>query len=212
MAKKKRQSHAADIEKVRGHVGRPRTLTDETRRRLFLKHFDEGYSATDIWRRNRDVMSARTVQRLVQEFHANLDWRTARYPVRQRNAASRDLVLQVLKRVVDANPAMYLDEIQRELRKEKITVHVSTICRYLHAPAPRGLGYTLLVLERRALEKSYTERKRFLDLMKTGMYPVKQMIFVDECHKSKYSRDCPSPTFLCCSPFQGMQPECESTV
>ncbi len=38
---------------------------------------------------------------------------------------------------------------------------------YLHAPALRGLGYSLLVLEHRAINKDYGERKRFLDAMAT---------------------------------------------
>ena len=49
----------------------------------------------------------------------------------------------------------------------KIRIHISTICRYLHAPEPRGLGYSLLVLEHRAMSKNYGERKRFLDAMAT---------------------------------------------
>jgi hypothetical protein len=77
-------------------------------------------------------------------------------------------VLEVLRRVVDERPAAYLDEIQRELREVyKIRIHISTICRYLHAPALRGLGYSLLVLEHRAINKDYGERKRFLDAMAT---------------------------------------------
>ena len=77
-------------------------------------------------------------------------------------------MLEVLRRVVDERPAAYLDEIQRELREVyKIRIHISPICRYLHAPEPRGLGYSLLVLEHRAMSKNYGERKRFLDAMAT---------------------------------------------
>jgi hypothetical protein len=77
-------------------------------------------------------------------------------------------VLEVLRRVVDERPAAYLDEIQRELREVyKIRIHIFPICRYLHAPEPRGLGYSLLVLEHRAMNKDYGERKRFLDAMAT---------------------------------------------
>ena len=123
---------------------------------------------------------------MISDFHETMDWRRIRPPARQRNAGSHGWVLQVLKKVVDANPAAYLDEMQRELREVyKISLHISTICRYVHAPAPRGLGYSLLMLEHRAVEKNYTERMRFLDTMRSGAFPVEQMIFVDECHKSE---------------------------
>jgi hypothetical protein len=47
----------------------------------------------------------------------------------------------VLRRVVDERPAAYLDEIQRELREVyKIRIHISSICRYLHAPDREASG------------------------------------------------------------------------
>ena len=88
--------------------------------------------------------------------------------------------------MVDERPAAYLDEIQRELRVvHNIRLHTATICRYLHSPAPRGLGYSVLVLEHRAMNKYYSERKRFLEAMATKAFPVEQLIFVDEYHKSE---------------------------
>jgi hypothetical protein len=95
-------------------------------------------------------------------------------------------VLEVLRRVVDERPTANLDEIQRELCKVyKIHIHISTICRYLHSPAPRDLGYSLLVLEYWAMNKDYSECKLFLDSMATKLFPVEQLIFVDECHKNE---------------------------
>jgi hypothetical protein len=35
------------------------------------------------------------------------------------------------------------------------------------------------------MNKNYGERKRFLDAMATKVFPVEQLIFVDECHKSE---------------------------
>ena len=39
--------------------GRPAVVVDEVRQRLFNKHFDEGYSADDLWKQNRDCISKR---------------------------------------------------------------------------------------------------------------------------------------------------------
>jgi len=166
--------------------GRPAVVVDEVRQRLFNKHFDEGYSADDIWKQNPDFTSRRTAYRLVKDFQTTLDWRRSPPATRERSDGARRWVLEVLRRVVDERPAAYLDEIQRELREVyKMRIHVSPICRYLHAPEPRGLGYSLLVLEHRAMNKNYGERKRFLDAMATKVFPVEQLIFVDECHKSE---------------------------
>ena len=166
--------------------GRPTVVVDEVRRRLFNKHFDEGYSADDIWKQNRDFVSRRTAFRLVKDFQKTLDWRRSPPATRERSDGARRWVLEVLRRVVDERPAAYLDEIQRELRVvHNIRLHTATICRYLHSPAPRGLGYSLLVLEHRTMNKNYIERKRFLEAMATKAFPVEQLIFVDECHKSE---------------------------
>jgi hypothetical protein len=52
--------------------GRPAVVVDEVRQRLFNKHFDEGYSADDIWKQNRDCISKRTAQCLVKDFQTTL--------------------------------------------------------------------------------------------------------------------------------------------
>ena len=166
--------------------GRPRVISDEVRRRLFLKHFDEGYSAQDIFRQNKDVISKATAYRLVADFRKTHDWRPL---VRKRVRAnsSRAFVLASLAQCADRQPAAYLDELQRELRtRYQIRMSVSQICRSLHCPPPRGLGYSLQVLERRAIQKDYAERAKFLKSIESGFFPAQQMIFVDECHKSEW--------------------------
>ena len=137
---------------------------------------------------NRILTSSAGGQRIVWSKISKRRWiGVARHLLCENGSdGARRWVLEVLRRVVDERPAAYLDEIQRELRKVyKIRIHISTICRYLHSPAPRGLGYSLLVLEHRAMNKDYRERKRFLDAMATKVFPVDQLIFVDECHKSE---------------------------
>ena len=117
--------------------GRPAVVVDEVRQRLFNKHFDEGYSADDLWKQNRDCISKRTAQRLVKDFQTTLDWRRSPPATRERSDGARRWVLEVLRRVVDERPAAYLDEIQRELREVyQISIH-TTICRYLHARTER---------------------------------------------------------------------------
>ena len=94
--------------------GRPAVVVDEVRQRLFNKHFDEGYSADDLWKQNRDCISKRTAQRLVKDCQTTLDWRRSPPARRERSDGARRWVLEVLGRVVDERPAAYLDEIQRE--------------------------------------------------------------------------------------------------
>jgi hypothetical protein len=97
--------------------GRPAVVVDKVRQRLFNKHFDDWYSADDIWKQNRDCISKRTAQRLVKDFQTKLDWRRSPPARRERSDGARRWVLEVLRRVVDERPAAYLDEIQRELRE-----------------------------------------------------------------------------------------------
>ena len=168
----------------RVRAGRPSIVSDEVRRKLFKKHFDEGYSAEDIFRNNKDTIGRRTAYRLVADFKQNYDWRRVSRPQRVR-ASAHEWFLTILKQVIDARPSAYLDEIKRVLRVQyRTSLSTSSICRYVHAPAPRGLGYSLLVLERRAINKDYSERQRFLQMMASGQFPPEQLIFVDECHKS----------------------------
>ena len=63
--------------------------------------------------------------------------------------------------------------------------HLSLSARPSTESDQRGLGYSLIVLEHRAMNKDYGERKRSLDAMATKVFPVEQLIFVDECHKSE---------------------------
>ena len=91
-----------------------------------------------------------------------------------------------------ANPALFLDEMQAKLRKDvKLKVSVSFVCRYLHRAVPAGLGYTLQILERRALQKDYIERSNFLRIIDSVLYPSSQMIFVESESLA------PLQTYLC---------------
>ena len=169
----------------RVQAGRPSIVNDEVRRRLFKKHFDEGYSAEQIFRNNKDFISRSTAFRMIAEFKRNFDWRRDARPQRVRQPSTHEWLLKTLKQVIDERPAAYLDEIQRVMRTQhKAVMSTSSICRYIHAPAPRGLGYSLLVLERRAMNKNYIERQNFLAMMASGQFPPEQLIFMDECHKS----------------------------
>jgi transposase len=163
--------------KQRVRAGRPRVVSDEVRKRLFFKYFDEGYSADDIFRHNSDVISRATAFRLVADFRETHDWRSFVRRQRVRVNSARTFILSSLSKCIENRPAAFLDELQRELRNTyKIRISVSQICRYVHEPAPRGLGYSLQVLERRAIQKDYAERLRYLNTMASGMFPTSQLI------------------------------------
>jgi len=167
-------------------AGRPRLIGNELRRRLFVLHYEEGYTLKQVCELNKYMLKSRTVYRLFAEFSMNLDWRLDPPVQKDRSDSARDALLTALRTIVDANPSLFLDEIQAKLRMDfKLKVSVSSVCRYLHRAAPAGLGYTLQVLERRALQKDYIERSNFLRIIDSGLYPSAQMIFVDETHKSE---------------------------
>ena len=152
------------------------------RRLAYGLHFDHGLNAVEIQKTKLTCYSVRTVQLLLDEFRTNFQWQRpaeARGRVRVLNAEELD----ALRDIVEDNPALYLDEIKKELREEyKISASRSSICRAIHEPVSRGgLGLSLLVLETRALQQDHVERCRFQERLKRGDFEHKNVIVIDEC-------------------------------
>ena len=169
-------------------------LSLEGRRRVFRWYFDHGLSIGDIKRKldgcradgspieGEPFISRRTLQRLVKQFKETGDFAFSKR--KRRIDALSDDVIQAIKDVVDEEPSRYLDEMKERLyQKHKIRTSMATICRCIHAPAPHGLGYSRLVLQRSAIEKNHAERVAFRQLI-IGFDP-KQFIFFDEVHKGR---------------------------
>ena len=89
--------------------------------------------------------------------------------------------LDELRRIITEEPRLYFDEMRDALfvavgRK----YHATTICRALHAPPPRGLGFTRQVLQRRAREASEAEKALFLEAVRG--FEAKDFVWIDESH------------------------------
>jgi len=86
---------------------------------------------------NKYMLKSRTVYRLFAEFGMNLDWRLDPPVQKDRSDSARDALLTALRTIVDANPSLFLDEIQAKLRTDfKLKVSVSSVFRYLHRAVP----------------------------------------------------------------------------
>ena len=78
----------------------------------------------------------------------------------------------------------YLDEFHDRLNEyHGINMSVSAICRTIHAKAPHSLGFSRLVMERAAVQKSYAERRIFQELVQG--YDPRRLVFFDEVHKGR---------------------------
>lgn len=156
------------------------------RKTLFVKYFNHGCTRAELFQSSRAILSKRTLNRYIKQFEESFHWlpyEKSFKKVGQHKAGA----LRALKDIIDHNPALYLDEIRDKMRdQDGYSFHVSTICRMIHAkPELGGLGYSLLVLDRRACQKDTEERMNFLNQVQSGMYQHEQMIWIDECRKGR---------------------------
>ena len=115
-----------------------------------------------------------TVKRIVDHFKLSGCVSKKPYPTHR---AARKLILPaqllILQLVLD-QPAHYLDEIQRELKRLLlIDVDISTICRFLHK-----CGFTRQKLRTVALQQDQFLRQQFMCDM--SAYSTDMFIFIDE--------------------------------
>lgn len=97
-----------------------------------------------------------------------------------------DVDVQALKHIVDRRPQLYLDQMQRALRRVlDVTFNIRTIHRYLtKPPAQGGLGYSLKVLSYKAMQATAFDRKVYLGRLRQVTDPA-QLVFVDESSVGK---------------------------
>lgn len=90
-------------------------------------------------------------------------------------------VRQCLKRLVDDNPNLFLDEMQMGLKHEfNHRFTISTIHRVLTTHRRHGgLGYSLKLLTRRAVQACREERRLYLDRLRQ-VDDLRQFVFIDE--------------------------------
>jgi len=152
------------------------------RKIVYALHFDRGLDASAIQLCAMPTYGLRSVQQLLREFRTNFSWEQA---ARKRNKWRQrldDNQMALPKDIIDDDPALYLDEIKKEMKRaHRIDVGKSAICRAIHAPTSHGgLGYSLLVMETRAVQQDFAERARFRRRMEMGDFDHKNCVVIDE--------------------------------
>lgn len=181
-------------------------LSVQIQQRIYRAYFDEGLTLKELYVRycphsttkRGNLISPRTIRRLVHRFNTDHHWITEtpaqmakrKSKIRRRTSEKRftfgQQALAALRDIIDENAELYLGEIRRRLRKLGYNRTITHICRAIHRPEEHGgLGYSHLVMEQMAQQQNYEERVRFKQLLATGLFPVEQMIFIDETHKSR---------------------------
>ena len=128
-----------------------------------------------------------TIHRWANDFVVHGTWTRPKRERKRRSDKMSARDRRVLKSVVDAEPRLYLDEIQRQLRDHAASsgkkYAMSTIYRTLTDCSADGIGYSLTALRRKASLSSRRERERFLrGIAGIGAHCL---VFVDETHKDR---------------------------
>lgn len=163
-------------------------LGTKGRKRVWDAYFEEGVPKNEIFAgfSQARLMDRRTFDRLIAEFHRNYHWRKGCKQLRD-NHPEKVSALAALKEIIDDSPSQYLDEIRVKLRKRGHLRTEPAICQMVHAPVDEGgLGYSTLVLQRKAMQKCYRERLNFLQSLRSGLFQHKNMIWIDESYKRRH--------------------------
>ena len=149
----------------------PLPLSADLRWRIVWLHHYKEYSNQDI----ADLLyiHVTTVRRIIAQYDTYGDVAPVNYkhgPTRMLGQQDEDTIIELLM----DNPAMYLDELQRELHQNTGTwTSISTIFRTI-----RRLGFTRKMLRHVAMQRSDDRRAEFMEEMK---YPSANMIvWLDE--------------------------------
>ena len=169
------------------------STSDDVRQQIFKKHFDEGLSRVEIAALQQGAAGPQrsTIFTMIKQFWECGSWRvddSRRSKLGPLNSASRrgqqeelmhrerradampEAHVQAIRELVDAQPELYLDEIERDLLKlHSIVESQESIARACYSPeCDGGIGYTLKVLERKALQRDVAERIAFLRKVRGG--------------------------------------------
>ena len=183
-------------------VHRANDTPDTMRKRLFDLYFDQGISKADIvrdgWVYGVPLASSTIYELLRQfelcfshkkrafkEFEDHLAGRTGPARARGQRAprVNQEMVAEI-GRLLEDDPALFLDEIKVELRPRWGNVSLTTITRVIHGKKRDGcLELSLQVLAYEANQRCRLERQAFLDQIQGEGFPGNMVIAIDESHK-----------------------------
>ena len=89
-------------------------------------------------------------------------------------------IISSIKRIVDNNPEVYLDEIQTSLC---VTCHVHLSRTTIHCILQDKLSYSLQVCYEAARQRNEFQREEYKVTLESLMFHPNQVVFVDETHK-----------------------------
>ena len=122
---------------------------------------------------HRKLISSKTVQRILDIFHANLD--QGRRPSRTRNIP--DPIWDFILQTIAIDPDLFLDEIQRLVKTNyNYTVPISTLCRNSN-----DAGLTVRVLQLRSIDRYLQAEQDWARLATT--HDPRMFIFIDYIHQ-----------------------------
>jgi len=159
------------------------------RKTAYSRYFDCGWSVKRIREEVMPLASLRTVQRMVKEFRETFSWQEvssfkARGKVRKKLCIK---ALNAISEMLTEDPTLYLAQIRSALIDDHgVKVSRSTICRAIHlSEQDGGLGLSLQVLEKRALQRSARDRANWHDRINAGDFDHKNVIVIDESNVGK---------------------------
>ena len=154
---------------------------------FMLRNGLSAYEAANKKNGARHDVPRRTLSRWMRHFlwwgetPAATAQRRKRRPFRGKTSPLPHPAKQYLKKIVDDNPALYIDEMQQELRRQfNVKWSIPTIHRTLtNSEQYGGLNYSLKKLTYKAIQANRAERRLYLARLRQYEDP-RQFIFIDE--------------------------------
>jgi hypothetical protein len=158
------------------------TISKRIRKQAFELYFDLGWDTARIHKKLMPFFCVRTVERMIREFRLTFSWEASSGRSRGKARKIDRFALAAVAAMLDMDPTLYLGEVKGKLLKEHgVRVSASTICRGIHAPLrDGGLGLTLQVLERRAMQRCAQERMDWIRRINLGDFEHKNVLVIDE--------------------------------
>lgn len=146
--------------------------SDDLRLLVVLQSYDYGWTAKEV--AEALFMSVRTVRRIRQQFALTGSHERKRKEPSDAGTSLAEEELNTLKKIVDANPDLFLDEMAQQLALRHGAEHSrATVCRAL-----RHLGYSHKAL-RHVARRRNTEL-RLIFRSQICEFRPSQLVFLDE--------------------------------
>jgi len=133
-------------------------FSDQERKKVFVAYFYEGLSAAGIMaRQGRGGAGQTTVYEWLEQFRKCHSWRVQDWAEFKRdlhgeaprpaNSTLTPVYLESLQRIIDDDPELYLDEMEKMMYdKHGFETSQTTVHMAIHLPVDKGgLGYSLQV-------------------------------------------------------------------